>query len=114
MNALGKRAGCAVELAIDLLRGKWKPVILARLKDGPLRYGELRSLIPAISDKVLTDRLTDLKELGFVEAVAGERGLYQLTEHGRQARPVLQALFDWGEAEAKVFGVTLGPVPQDT
>ena len=108
MNTLTKRAGCAVELAIELLRGKWKPVILARLKDGPLRYGELRRLIPAISDKVLNDRLADLRELGFVEVMPGDRGLYRLTEHGQRVRPVLHALFEWGEVEAEIFSVTLG------
>lgn len=107
MNALPKVAGCPVELAIELLRGKWKPVILARLKDTPLRYGELRRLIPAISDKVLTDRLADLRELGFVEAVPDDRGLYRLTERGQQARPVLQALFDWGETQADTFGIAI-------
>lgn len=107
MNSLPKRAGCPVELAIELLRGKWKPVILARLKDAPLRYGELRRLIPSISDKVLTDRLADLRELGFIEPVPEDRGLYRLTEHGHQAKPVLQALFDWGETQAEAFGVII-------
>ena len=111
MNVLTKHAGCGVELAIELLRGKWKPVILARLKDGPLRYGELRRLIPAISDKVLTERLADLRELGFVEATQDDRGLYRLTERGALARPVLQALFDWGEGQADLFGVTLADRP---
>lgn len=107
MNSPPKVAGCPVELAIELLRGKWKPVILARLKDGPLRYGELRRLIPAISDKVLTDRLADLQQLGFVHAVEGDRGLYRLTERGQQVRPVLQAMFDWGQVQAKALGVRI-------
>jgi DNA-binding HxlR family transcriptional regulator len=107
MNRVPKSSGCPVELAIDLLRGKWKPVILARLKDGPLRYGELRRLIPQITDKVLTERLADLRQLGFVEAVADDRGAYHLTELGQQARPVLEALFVWGRAQATAFGVAV-------
>jgi DNA-binding HxlR family transcriptional regulator len=51
-------------------RGKWKPVILARLKDGPLRYGELRRCIPSITDKILTEKLADLRQLGFIETTA--------------------------------------------
>jgi DNA-binding HxlR family transcriptional regulator len=107
MNALPKTAGCPVELAIDLLRGKWKPVILARLKDGPLRYGELRHCIPSITDKVLTERLADLRELGFIEAIAHDKGAYRLTDRGQTTRPVLEALFAWGEAQADVFGVII-------
>ena len=49
--------GCPVEFSIDLLSGKWKTVILSRLKLRPMRYGELRRDIPALSDKVLTERL---------------------------------------------------------
>jgi DNA-binding HxlR family transcriptional regulator len=52
--------GCPVEFSLDLLRGKWKPVIMARLKQGPMRYGQLRRAIPRLSDKVLTERLRDL------------------------------------------------------
>ena len=107
MNSLPRTTGCPVELAIDLLRGKWKPVILARLKDGPLRYGELRRLIPAITDKILTERLADLRQLGFVEAVANNRGAYRLTDRGQSARPMLEALFAWGEEQAGVFGVSI-------
>jgi DNA-binding HxlR family transcriptional regulator len=107
MNALPKTTGCPVELAIDLLRGKWKPVILARLKNGPMRYGELRRLIPAITDKILTEKLSDLRQLGFVEAIEGDRGAYRLTDRGEQARPMLEALFAWGEAQAGVFGVVI-------
>ncbi len=48
------RYGCGVEFALSLLGGKWKTVLLAHLKERPRRYGELRVLVPAISDKMLT------------------------------------------------------------
>jgi DNA-binding HxlR family transcriptional regulator len=57
---------CPVELAVGLLCGKWKPVILARLKDQPLRYGGLCRLNPRLSDKVLTERLADLQAQGLI------------------------------------------------
>ena len=47
-----------------LLGGKWKVVILARLKQQPMRYGDLRLAIPDLSDKVLTDRLAGLRATG--------------------------------------------------
>lgn len=93
--------GCPVEFSLDLLGGKWKPVILARLKDNPVRYGELRRLIPDLSDKVLTQRLRDLTDAGLIEMV-GENGAtrYALTARGQSLRPVLEALYAWGETAA--------------
>ena len=110
MKRVPKKVGCPTELALELLGGKWKMVILARLKDGPLRYGELRRLIPRLSDKVLTQRLADLQERGLVarEAAAGEAARYRLTPQARALRPLLQQLYDWGEAQARRLGVEVG------
>ncbi|WP_158814179.1 helix-turn-helix domain-containing protein [Methylocapsa sp. S129] len=110
MKNLPEVFGCPVELSLILLGGKWKAVILARLKDGPLRYGELRRLIPQLSDKVLTERLADLQALGLV-APGGEkpRSGYRLSSRGESLRPVLQALYDWGEAQASELKVVVGP-----
>jgi DNA-binding HxlR family transcriptional regulator len=106
VKALPRTAGCGTEFAIDLLRGKWKAVILARLKDGPLHYGDLRRMIPGIADKVLTERLADLTALEFIES-AGERGAYRLSARGEAARPMLEALYVWGADEARDRGVTI-------
>lgn len=110
MNRLPKTLGCPVELSLQILGGKWKPVILARLKEQPLRYGALRQLIPALSDKVLTERLRDLEAQGLItrgkaDGKAGET-LYQLTPRGETLRPILDALYAWGEGAAAEFGVT--------
>ena len=112
MKNLPKTFGCPVELSLALLGGKWKAVILARLKDGPLRYGELRRLIPRLSDKVLTERLADLQALGLVAPAGGHGGRgYRLTARGETLRPVLQALYDWGEARALELQVAVGQGP---
>src|SRR5258708_38091615 len=66
MRKAKRKYGCPVEFSIDLLSGKWKTVILSRLKVRPMRYGELRHVIPSLSDKILTERLRDLREAGFV------------------------------------------------
>lgn len=98
MEGEGRLYGCPVELTLDLLGGKWKTVILSRLKQAPLRYGELRRVIPGLADKMLTQRLHDLEQAGFVDRVEqadGERR-YQLTEHGQSLAPVLEALYAWG------------------
>jgi len=109
MKRVPRSIGCPTELALELLGGKWKTVILARLKGGPLRYGELRRLIPRLSDKVLTQRLADLQERGLVarEAVAGDGARYRLTPQAQALGPLLQELYDWGRAQADRLGVTV-------
>jgi DNA-binding HxlR family transcriptional regulator len=47
-NSLARKFGCPVELTLELLGGKWKPVILAHLKERPLSYADLRRLIRSI------------------------------------------------------------------
>jgi DNA-binding HxlR family transcriptional regulator len=105
--------GCPVELSLSLLGGKWKVVILARLKEQPLRYAELRHQIPGLSDKVLTERLVDLRRQGWIERGrdGNGRGLtrYRLTEKGQTLRPVLQQLYEWGTERAVEMNVRIRP-----
>lgn len=102
---------CPVELSLVVLGGKWKTVVLAHLKQGPLRYGDLRARMPMLSDKVLGDRLRDLQAQGLVSRrKAGRRGspsTYELTRRGRSLSAVLQALHDWGAEAAPSLGVTI-------
>ena len=99
---------CPVELALDLLGGKWRVVILARIKEGPLRYGDLRRLVPRMSDKMLTQRLHELVERGLVV----RRGAaYRLTARGESARAVLESLYRWGGDVAPQLGVVLETAP---
>lgn len=105
MRTLDRKYGCPVEFALDALGGKWKTVILARLKQGPMRYGELRAMIPALSDKVLSERLRDLTDLGLVENDQDKNmSRYRLTPRGDSLRAVLQSLYDWGTANATAMG----------
>jgi DNA-binding HxlR family transcriptional regulator len=113
-HSLRRKFSCHVELALEIVNGKWKPVILAHLKQGSLRYAELRALIPALSDKMLTQRLKDLEELGLVarhkRGGRGARSQYELTPRGASLRPALQALHDWGELIAKDVGADVQPM----
>ncbi|HEX9466532.1 MAG TPA: helix-turn-helix domain-containing protein [Alphaproteobacteria bacterium] len=101
--------GCPVELTLEVLAGKWKAVILAHLKEGALRYGELRARVPRLSDKVLTERLRDLEERGLLRRRrlqgAKSRVVYELTASGKSLRPILEALYAWGETAAPALGV---------
>ena len=115
MKRVPRTVDCPTELALELLGGKWKTVILARLKDGPLRYGELRRLIPRVSDKMLTQRLADLEERGLVvrEAKEGDAARYRLTLQAQALRPLLQQLYDWGQVQAQRLGVTVTTREED-
>jgi len=96
---------CAVELAVDVIGGKWRPVILAHLKEGVHRYGELRRRIPDMSEKMLVQRLRELQQDGLIERIDYQvkpaHVEYRLTEEGWSLAPVLQALYDWGTARAE-------------
>ena len=63
-NRLAKSFNCPTEFTLQVLGGKWKTVILCYLKVRPLRYAELRKLIPKLSDKMLSQRLRDLTDAG--------------------------------------------------
>lgn len=95
---------CPVELALDVLGGKWRAVILAHIKEGALRYADLRRRIPRMSDKMLTQRLRELVESGLV---ARKSGLYRLTVRGERSRTVLTALHAWGESLVPELGVRI-------
>jgi DNA-binding HxlR family transcriptional regulator len=97
--------GCPVEYVLDLLGGKWRAVLLAHLKESPQRYGELRRLVPKVSEKMLTQRLHELVDDGLVEHRAD--GSYALTARGDGLRPVLQALYDLGARLAAETGAVI-------
>lgn len=106
---------CPVELTLDLIGGRWKPVILAHLKEGVHRYGELRRRMPLISEKMLTQQLRELESDGLVRRDAFEerppRVEYALTAEGAALGPALQLLYEWGERRAAATGVTFASPP---
>jgi DNA-binding HxlR family transcriptional regulator len=108
VHTLAKHFGCPTEFTLELLGGKWKTVILCYLKEGPLRYGELRALVPRLSDKVLTERLKELELSGLIvrNPTPGKRSAdYKLSETGESLRSVLTAIYQWGDRHAAAFGV---------
>jgi DNA-binding HxlR family transcriptional regulator len=112
MNSLRRRYGCPVELSLAFVGGKWRTVILAWLKEAPMRYAELRARMPGVSDKILTQRLKELSEAGLV--IRGRSGaslgarVYRLTARGRSLKPVLDALYAWGDATAAELKIDVG------
>lgn len=78
---------------------RWNMLILLALEDGEQRFGELKTHVDGISDKVLTQRLGVLTADGLVERTAyaeiPPRVVYRLTPLGHSALPPVHGLFDW-------------------
>ncbi|MCI6957704.1 MAG: helix-turn-helix domain-containing protein [Candidatus Faecousia sp.] len=93
---------CPVETTLMLIGDKWKVLILRDLMPGTKRFGELKKSIGHVSQKVLTAQLRDMEASGLVNrkvyAEVPPRVEYTLTELGCSLKPVLDALWSWGEA----------------
>lgn len=107
MTTLQSHYGCATEFSLELIGGKWKPLILAWLKEEPHRYRDLKRRIPRVSDKMLTQCLREMEAAGLIEQ-HGEGGGYRLAERGERLRPALEALHRWGEDLAGELSVDVG------
>jgi DNA-binding HxlR family transcriptional regulator len=98
----GKRYVCSVELALQVIGGKWKAVILWHLRCGSVRrFGELKREMPNVTQKMLTQQLRELEADGLVArtvyAEVPPRVEYRLTDLGGSVLPVLDQLRAWGE-----------------
>ncbi|MBD2770222.1 helix-turn-helix transcriptional regulator [Hymenobacter sp. BT664] len=91
---------CPVRTTLNVLGGKWKLLILSYLLDEPRRYGELRRLMPEITEKMLIQELRELETDGIVartiHQVVPPRVDYSLTEQGQRVRSVFTELLGWG------------------
>lgn len=93
---------CPVTRVMSIVGGKWKPIILNVIGDRAIRFGKLKQLIPAISNKVLANELKELEVVGLVKRKAYKelppRVEYELSSSGRSLMPVLHAMADWGNS----------------
>ncbi len=96
---------------MEVLGGRWTTVVLGHLKEAPRRYSDLARLIPDVSDKMLTQRLQDLEDVGIVDRVEAADGArrveYSLSMAGRSLEPALEALYDWGSEWARAHGLRI-------
>ena len=92
---------CPVETTLTLIGDKWKVLILRDLLSGTKRFGELKKSIGNVSQKVLTAQLRTMEDSGLltrtVYAEVPPRVEYTLTELGQSLRPILDAMWNWGE-----------------
>lgn len=95
-----EREACPLYTTIGVISGRWKPMILQRLADGPHGFGALKRAMPRVTAKVLRAQLRQLQADGLVSrrvltpAALGVR--YQLTPYANSLNPVFDALLRWG------------------
>lgn len=91
---------CPVTGMLQLIGGKWKPIILYCLRSETRRFGEISARIPILSRKVLTEQLKELERDGLVIRQQFNeippRVEYTLTELGKSLTPVLNEMEKWG------------------
>jgi len=94
--------GRPVEACTEVIAGKWKGEILYLLLSGSKRYGDLRRLIPNITQRMLTNQLRELEAAGIVHRRVMEgmalRVEYSLTACGKDLEPVIKAAWQWGRS----------------
>lgn len=93
----------SVQAAMDVIGGKWKPLILWKIKDAPLRFGEIQTKLPNISQKMLTRQLRALEEDLLVSRTEYPGKTphveYSLTKRGESVIQLLMSLKDWASKE---------------
>ena len=92
---------CPVETTLTLISNKWKVLILRDLMPGTKRFGALKKSIGAVSQKVLTAQLREMEQSGLLTRTVypevPPRVEYTLTELGYSLKPILDAMWNWGE-----------------
>ncbi|MCP3929891.1 MAG: helix-turn-helix transcriptional regulator [Bacteroidetes bacterium] len=92
---------CPVTHSMNVIGGKWKPIIVYLLSKGALRFGKLVMFIPSISRKVLTDQLREMESDGLIFREKFNeippRVEYSLTKSGEALIPILYSLAEWSK-----------------
>jgi DNA-binding HxlR family transcriptional regulator len=97
-----KTFNCEKELTLAVIGGKWKMLILWHLgKEGTKRFGELKALMPGITQRMLVNQLRELEAHFIVHRevypVVPPKVEYSLTEQGKSWMPILDAMYEWGK-----------------
>lgn len=92
---------CRVDDALEIIVGKWKPLILLHLlKEGTQRFSELKRSLPEITQRILTKTLRELEEEDIIDRKVypqvPPKVEYSITEYGRSLEPILVAMHEWG------------------
>jgi Predicted transcriptional regulators len=99
-------SSCTIETALEILVGKWKPIILYSLfTNGTMRFSELQKAIPGITKKMLTAQLRELEYHDIVHRKVylqiPPKVEYSITAYGQGITPLIQSISEWGQAHVK-------------
>lgn len=102
MNEKKINADCGMAYALSLIGGRWKAAIIwSLMREGRMRYSQLRRQIPGISERMLVSQLRELESDQLVNRIVypevPPRVEYELTSLGDTMRPMFQNISDWGE-----------------
>ena len=99
-------ADCPVRVTLDVLRGKWKPLILFFMKPGDIRYSNLRAHLPAATEKVFVQQLRELERDRIVSRTiypeTPPRVEYGITAYGETLVGLLDQMADWGQTHRQL------------
>lgn len=111
-----ENAECGLDVALAVMGGKWKPMILYHLQHGPRRFGDLKRQVTGISEKVLIQQLRDLQMVGVLVRhdyqEVPPRVDYTVTPFGMTLVEALMPLCSWGtQNRSEVTRVMAGNSP---
>lgn len=92
---------CPVDLTLQIVGGRWKGVVIWNLRNGALRFSELKKILVTINDKMLSQVLRELESQQVVTRsvieVMPPRVEYSLSAEGEKLLPIMQAMSLYGE-----------------
>lgn len=85
---------------LEIIGGRWRGLILAKLCDGPKRFNELKLDLKKVTSSTLTKELRHLEELKMIERIVIHESPiaveYRMTKHGASIKQLIYQLIDWG------------------
>ncbi|MBK7440924.1 MAG: helix-turn-helix domain-containing protein [Chitinophagales bacterium] len=92
---------CPVDLTLSVIGGRWQGLIIWNLRSGPKRFNELKKILVAINDKMLSQTLKTLVEQGVVSRTdfksTPPHVEYQLTMSGQNLLSIFEQMENWGK-----------------
>ena len=92
--------GCPFMTTLRFMGKRWKPAVIWKINEGVVRFNQLKKILPNISDKMLSNTISELESDGIIQKeIFNEVPLrieYKLTKFGNELIPVLQEMNEWG------------------